>query len=403
MITLEEALKIIHLQVEPLGICRVPLMRLAGFVLAQPVITTAPLPRFDNSAMDGFGLRALDVAAIPASLPVQGTICAGDTALEPLQAGKAVKILTGAPIPPGVDSVVMKEYCREQDGMVLIQRAAREGDNIRRTGEEFQPGDEVLPAGIRITPPIVGQLAALGHTTAVVRRKPRVAVVVTGSELVPPGKSIHAGQIYDANSFAIRAALISLGVNRCTVLHAVDDQGVIQDCIREALHTADIILTIGGVSVGEFDFVKDAAAALGITTHFCTVAIKPSKPTYFGSQVCEGEKKYLFGLPGNPVSALLAFNYFVRPAIELILGQSAGTVPTILAELVTELKKKAGRESLVRGVVCLENDRLVVRPTVGQESHMLGGLSVANCIIRFPLTAERLTTGTLVQVDMLEW
>ena len=403
MITLEEALAIIRMQVEPLEICRVPLMRLAGYVLARPVTAAMPLPRFDHAAMDGFGLRAADAASVPALLPVQGTICAGDTALEPLRAGQAVKILTGAPIPPGVDTVVMKEFCTEMGGVVHVQRAVREGENIRRAGEEFQPGDEVLPAGMRVTPPVVGQLAALGRTAAAVRRKPKVAIVVTGSELVRPGEALCAGQIYDANSYAIRAALASSGVNRCTVFHAVDDPGVMQDRLRKALHAADVVLTIGGISVGEFDFVKDAGTALGVTTHFWTVAIKPSKPTYFGTLGSDRGKKYLFGLPGNPVSALLAFHYFVRPALGQLLGQSAGTAPSVYAELATDLKKKAGREELVRGILCLEDDRLLVRPAVGQESHMLGGLSRANCIIRFPRAAERLAAGARVLVDMLEW
>ena len=176
-----------------------------------------------------------------------------------------------------------------------------------------------------------------------------------------------------------------------------------QDRLQDAFNAADVVLTVGGVSVGEYDYVKDASAALGVTPHFWTVAIKPAKPTYFGTRGSGKRKKYLFGLPGNPVSALLAFNYFVHPALRRLMGQSEDTAAAMYAELAVELHKKAGREELVRGVMSLEDDRLIVRPAVGQESHMLGGLAQANCIIRFPREAERLTVGSPVRIDLLDW
>jgi molybdopterin molybdotransferase len=284
-----------------------------------------------------------------------------------------------------------------------MQRAVRMGENIRRAGEEFQAGDEVLPAGVRVTPPVVGLLAALGLTSAHVRRKPRVALVVTGSELALPGEPLRPGQIYDANSHALQAALASGGIDRCAVYHAVDDPGILQDRLREALHAAEVVLTIGGVSVGDYDFVKDAGAALGITTHFWSVAIKPAKPTYFGTLGSGRQKRYLFGLPGNPVSALVAYYYFVRPSLRQLMGQPADDTLSLYAELGSDLKKKAGREELVRGIASLEGDRLLVQSAEGQESHMLGGLSQANCIIRFPLELERLAAGSRVRIDLLEW
>ena len=195
MITLAEALAIIWAHIEPLAVRQVGLSQSSGYVLARPVEATEPIPRFDHSAMDGFGVCTADVASTPTSLRVQGTICAGDCAIARLAEGQAVKIFTGAPIPRGVDAVVMKEYCTEENGVVLMNRAVRVGDNIRRMGEEFCPGDPVLPAGIRITPPMVGLLATLGYTKVPVRRKPTVAVLVTGSELASPGEALRPGQI----------------------------------------------------------------------------------------------------------------------------------------------------------------------------------------------------------------
>lgn len=408
MIPFNEALALILDQVAPFNKISVGLEGLSGYVLAESVTATMMTPRFDNAALDGFGLRAAEVAEAAREAPVRlrlcGTLRAGkDGGQTQLPTGCAVKIFTGAPIPDGVDAVVMKEDCQERDGDVLVAKAVRPNENIRRAGEEFQPGQVVLPAGVRVTPPVIGLLATFGYTAIPVYRKPEVALVVTGDELVPPGQPLHPGQIYDANSYAVAAALEGLHIPVRGVYHAEDEREILTGRLREALESADVVITVGGVSVGEFDFVRVACADLGFTTHIWKVAMKPGKPSYFATRGTGVERKYVFGLPGNPVSALLTFRLIVRPALAKMLGAPAANDLQLPAMLTTVLKKKAGRKEFIRGVACSNDGRLEVTPTVGQESHMLGGLALANCLIHFPADESSLAPGTTVTIELLDW
>ncbi len=407
MIPFAEALETVLAHAEPLGVERVRLRRLLGRVLAEPVVARAALPRFDNSAVDGFGVRVADVAhaspAAPARLRLQATTPAGAPAAPALARGAARKILTGAPISPGVEAVVMREHCEERPGWVLVRRPAHPGENIRRRGEEFRRGDPVLPAGLRLNPAAIGVLATFGCASANVYRQPRLAFLVTGDELARPGQRLRPGQIYDANTHTLAAAAAALGLTPCLQERVSDDRDATTEALARALEAAEVVIVVGGVSMGDHDYVKEACAALGVEARFWQVAMKPGKPNYFGTFTPPGAaRRLVFGLPGNPVAALLSFNRLVRPALLKLMGAHDLALPPVTAVLGEDLHKEAGRLEFVRAVAAVEHGTLVVRPTTGQGSHMLGGMAVANCVIPFAAPLETLRRGEPVAIEFLE-
>jgi molybdopterin molybdotransferase len=367
------------------------------------------MPGFDNSAVDGFGIRLADVERAsedsPARLELSGTIQAGDRGAVSLAPGSALKILTGAVVPPEVEAVVMREFCEEQDGLVLVKRPSKPGENIRRRGEEFKAGEQILAPGTPVTPPVIGLLASTGHASFTTYKKPSVTIISTGDELVDPGQPLAPGQIYDSNSFALEAAVTAMAIDRCTRFHTRDNRDSTRDVLSTALDSADVVISAGGVSVGDFDFVKDVSEQLGIETIFWRIALKPGKPVYFGrkSGTAGGTAKLVFGLPGNPVSALVTFHQLVKPALLKILGRSDVQPLELRATLTRNIRKKAGRMEFVRGIAGLSDGTLYVEPTPGQESHMMGGLAPANCLIVFPLEEENLPEGQQVRIDLLDW
>ncbi|HEY9871111.1 MAG TPA: molybdopterin molybdotransferase MoeA, partial [Candidatus Obscuribacterales bacterium] len=248
-------------------------------------------------------------------------------------------------------------------------------------------------------------LAASGHRSFPAYRKPSVAIISTGDELVEPGQPLQPGQIYNSNTYALQAAVAALSIDRCALFHTRDDRDSTREVLSSALDSADVAISAGGVSVGDFDFVKDVAEQLGIETVFWRIALKPGKPVYFGKRASTAgtTSKLIFGLPGNPVSALVTFHQLVRPALLKILGQQDRQPLALHATLTRTIRKKAGRMEFVRGVASSRDHTLYVEPTAGQESHMMGGLAPANCLILFPLEAEVLTEGQEVGIDLLEW
>lgn len=402
MIDYSTALEIILDHARPLsGISR-PLGTCLGRVLAEDVYAREDIPLFDASAVDGYALRATEVATAtidkPAYLNVTDEIQAGDTSARKLRRG-SMRILTGAPVPSGADAIVMKEDILLNAERITIRKPVSKGENIRYHGQEFRKGTLVLSAGTKITPPVVGLLATLGSSRVKVYRTPRVAMIITGNELRSPSSTLKRGQIRDSNSFMLGAALTAEGIEP-VVLHARDTKRATMDSIREALRISDLVISVGGVSVGDYDYVKEACAGLGIVERFWRVAIKPGKPVYFGTK----GRKLFFGLPGNPVAALLTCSLFVQSALHALQGGNVHRRMRIPAVLESDVKKKAGRMEFVR--VCLENDEhgmVHAVPTRGQDSHMLGGIATADAFIRFHRDAERLTKGTLVEVELLPW
>ena len=399
MIPFNKALNIILNQCQTLGTERKKLEDLAGYATAKPVISKFNSPLFDNSAVDGYGVLIQDLKNIPCKLKLTGAIFAGDKKNIKLKKGSTIKILTGAKIPSGVEAVVMKEFCEESNNFVVFKKTARLGENIRKKGEEYLKGKKILDAGTLINPPIIGLLASLGYSSFLVYKKPKVSVVVTGSELIKPGKKLRPGKIYESNSFSIVSALQGIGINETTLSSVKDNKKNIKKLLYKAIKDSDVIITIGGISVGDKDYVKDVLRELGVKTKFSTVAMKPAKPNYFGVY----KKKLVFGLPGNPVSAILSFHELIKPALLKTMGVKNVSGFNTSAILTHNLKKKSGRLEFVRGELIQKNGDLLVTPTEAQGSHMLSGICNANSLIYFPQEKEFLSGGEKVEIELLRW
>lgn len=410
LLSYNEALAAVLANTEVLPQKNVALRKLYGHFLAEPVIARFGLPLFDNSAVDGFGVLVADLQnareTTPAQLKLLGEIRAGSDKSFALESGTAVKILTGARVPASVEAVVMKEYCQEQNGSVRVLRSATAGENIRRAGVEFAKGAQILPSGLRITPPIVGLLATLGYKLFAVHDKPKVSVVVTGDELIQPGKKLGPGEIYDSNSYALEAAITALGINGTSVIHALDTRKETKAAFKQAFAESDVIISSGGVSVGDHDYVKEILEEMNVRTVFWRVKIKPGKPIYFGALEMKGSQipKLIFGLPGNPVSVLVTFHQFVKPALLKMMGGKKEDAAQFCAINQKHLKKVPGRLDLVRGrLSCTADGHLKALATTGQDSHMLSGLAFADCLIHFGEDAEYLEEGRPVPIDLISW
>lgn len=320
-----------------------PLLAARGRVLAEAVRAAVTMPPLDNSAMDGYAVRCADLTAEGESvLPVSQRIPAGSvgTALAP---GSAARIFTGAPVPPGADAVVMQEYCVEEGGRVTVKRPPRLGENIRRAGEDFNAGDTVLSPGLRLTPQALGLAAAAGHDRLTVRRPLRAAVFFTGDEIVMPGETLREGQIYNSNRFILRGLLEGLGCEVVDLGIVPDDFDATVAVLEKAAGLADMVITSGGVSVGEEDHVKTAVERVGQLTLW-KVAMKPGKPLAFG----ELGQAFFLGLPGNPVSAFVTFCLFVRPFLLRCQGVEQVLPHAFPVKAGFDWKKAGDRREYVR-------------------------------------------------------
>lgn len=410
MLSYAEAHKLIVNSIQPLNAVNRPLHEILNHVLSESVIAPFESPQFDNSAVDGFGVLIEDLKSADSTNPVElklvGSLAAGtstDGNRCPIDSGECIKILTGAPVPAGVEAVIMKEYTsfEKRTDIGLFSKSVVAGENIRRRGEELKAGDCVVSANTIVNPPIVGIIASLGYEKFNVYRQPRIAILTTGDELVQPGKTLAQNQIYNSNSFAIEAACQSLGLKEAIKLHCNDTREDTIEKLEQAIKFADVIICTGGVSVGDRDLVKPVLEEdFKVNTILWRIAIKPGKPVYFGRK----ENKYFFGLPGNPVSALVTFHLFVKPALCKLQGLSPLGPSVHTAKLERKIKKKAGRMEFVRGIQKrTKDDTLRVEPTRGQESHMLSGLAFANCLIHFDIEEETLEENSQVEVQNLNW
>lgn len=399
MISYSEAQAIILDQVRPISIEMRPLEKARNLYLAKNVCAPFPIPRFDHSAVDGYAIKASDVSSAhnenPVSLKVIGTVKTGDVALETLSSGTAIRIFTGAMIPPGANTVVMVEDVLLANDTIQVSSPINTDKNIRRTGEEFAKDSICLSRSTKLTPAAIGLAATLGLSHVSVYQKPRVSLVITGSELVEPGVPLSDAQIYDSNRFALTAALAELGIE-CILTQSIrDDEKALRLCLEQALREADVVITSGGASVGDVDYVKPALREMGATIHFDKVAIKPGKPTVFATLA----DKLILGLPGNPVSALVTFLLFVKPTLQKMMGRSIEAHGVQFATLDGTLTKRTPRTEFVRAKTTVNNDVTVVTPCSGQESHMLGGLVTADSLIIFD--GEPRTLGDQSQVKVL--
>jgi len=394
----------------------VPLLEALDCLLAQDVVSPIDLPGFDNSSMDGFAVRMPDVAAAtgerPAVLDVVADVPAGAGAPVPLPAGGAARIMTGAPVPPGTDAVVPVEWTDLSfehpagpgaEPRVRIGQAPRPGQFVRPAGEDVRAGDVVLFEGTRLTPRHVGLLAAVGRDEVPVRRRPRVAVLSTGSELVPPGRPLAYGQIHDSNGYGLTAAVLELGAHADHVGVVGDDEAALLGTLERTLagtDGVDLVITSGGVSAGAYDTVKEVLRRLG-TVVFDKVAMQPGMPQGFGVVGPRGTP--IFTLPGNPVSAMVSFEVFVRPVLRKMAGETSLHRHTLIATAGAAWPSPQGKRQFVRGVLERRVDgSAVVVPVGGQGSHLVADLAAATCLAVVPEEVTRVSVGTDLRVMLLD-
>lgn len=367
-----------------------------GATLAENVTSPLPLPPFDNSAMDGYAVRAEDVAGAsaerPVVLPVMDDVAAGDGRPFAVGRGMAARIMTGALMPGGADAVVPVEWTDGGTVRVAIHRAPEPGNAIRRAGEDVRPGQVVLPAGTRIGPAQLGILAGVGRRRARVLPRPRVVVMSTGAELVPPGEPLPPGKIYESNSYTLCGAVREADAEAYRAEAVTDDPAEFLERLEAQLVRADAVITSGGVSMGAYEPVKEALAPLG-TVRFEKVAMQPGMPQGFG--VVGEDRVPIFCLPGNPVSSFVSFVLFVRPALMKMRGLPAGQPETVTATTDAPLRSPKGKRSFLRGVLSAEG---VVSPVRGQGSHQLGALAMANALIVVPEDVTEVPEGATVRV-----
>lgn len=387
LLTIEQALALVLEHTARLVAEPVPLAHAAGRVLAEPARAAVDLPPFPSSAMDGFALRAADT---PGELPVGARIAAGRPAPRPLEPGEAMAIATGGVVPEGADSVVPIEVVEDRGEEVTVPPVG-EGDNVRPRGGDLAAGATVVEAGVRLGPAHVGALAAAGVTEVRCTRVPRVVVVVTGTELRAPGEALGPGEIYDANGFILETQLRSAGAEVERLPPVQDDAGATRAAIERGL-AADVLVTTGGVSVGVYDLVRAAEAALGVEEVFWQVAVRPGKPVAFGVR----GGTLVFGLPGNPVSSLVGFELFVRPALLALQGVAEPGPAFRPGRLTRPAKRIAGRDSLLRARSRVDADAVLLEPLTGQESHMIAQAANADALVLVPKGEGELEAGAPV-------
>jgi molybdopterin molybdotransferase len=396
MPTFEEARKIILDSVVPLGVEKVEILSAVGRVLAEDISAPWDMPLWDNTAMDGYALHADDCPET-ATLKLAGFLPAGDHMTEEVKRGTAVKIMTGAPIPPGADAVVPYEETEETGDQVFIKTAVKPGDHIRFKGEDVKTGETVLPAGTLLRPSEISMLASFGKIFVPVHRRVRVAILSTGDELLEPGEALVPGKIINSNSLALAAAVIQAGGIPVMLGIARDNRDSLREKLVEGLR-ADVLITSAGVSAGDCDYVRDVLSELMVTQAFWKVDIKPGRPTAFGLR----DGKPVFSLPGNPVSSLLTFEEFVRPALLKMMGHSRVLRPMVKATLKEGVRKKTGRVNFIRVAVEQENGEFVVQSAGKQDTGYLKTLLLADGIAVIPAYQGDLNAGDRVDVHLLD-
>jgi molybdopterin molybdotransferase len=386
LLTLEEAQELVLERVRPLDTEPVPIGAAIRRVTAQDVQARVDLPPFASSAMDGFAVRSAD---LPGTLRIVGEAAAGRPYEERLEPGCAVAISTGAVVPADADAVVPVERVVQSANTVEISEAARAGAHVRGRGGDVASGEVVMRAGTMLTPARLAAVAAAGVATVECRRRPRVGILATGSELVAPGEPLRAGQIYETNGLMLDASLSAAGADTVTEPSAADDETVLREALERGL-ACDVLVTSGGVSVGEHDLVRAVERELGVEEVFWRVSIKPGKPVSFGVR---GDT-LVFGLPGNPVSALVGCELFVKPALRGLQGVAEPLPRFETGRLTIGLRRNAERDEFVRARVRTDANEVVLEPIVGQESHMIVRSSAADALVHVPRGNGELAAGT---------
>ena len=395
LLTIEEAQGLILERVRPLPSERVPLEAADRRVLSESARAAVDLPPFPSSAMDGFAVRSLDT---PGRLPVVFRIAAGTPAPRALGPAEAMGIATGGVVPEGADAVIPFEYVVEDDNSVEISASVAPGSNIRARGADAQAGEDVLQPGTLLGPAQLGALAAAGVAEATCAARPRAAVLATGTELRSPGEPLGPGEVYEANGLILAAQLTSAGADVTRLAAVADDEDVHRDALERGLES-DVLVTSGGVSVGPHDLVRRIEAELGVEEVFWRVAVKPGKPVSFGVR----GSTLVFGLPGNPVSSLVGFELFVRPAVLALQGRADPLPRFEPGRLEAALKRNPVRDQLIRARTRRGGDgAIVLEPLAGQESHMIVRAAGADALVLVPRGDGELPGGAAVDYLRLE-
>ncbi len=401
-VSIEEAQRIILSSISPLNCENISIMEASSRVLYEDIVSDIMVPPTDNSSMDGYAVIASDTHGAshnhPITLKIIGEIQAGGSIIgQGVSKGAAIRIMTGAPIPEGTDSIIQFEDTEEEAGYVKIFRETVKCENYRFAGENIAKGDTVLQKGDRLRSADVGILASLNYNRVKVYKQPAVSIISTGNELADIGEDMQIGQMRNSNAYTLYSEIIKysglpdyLGITKDTVKDT-------KEIFIKALKS-DVIISTGGVSMGKYDYVKEIYSDLNIDIQFEWVKVKPGRPFTFGTK----DNKLFFGLPGNPVSALTSFIQFVRPALLKLMGAKRIAKPVVNAFLEEDINKQPGKVHLLRGYFTIKNNDFYVSTTGNQTSSVLRSMSAANCLIMIPENITKVKTGEKVAIQLLD-
>jgi molybdopterin molybdotransferase len=404
MITVQKAQLIIRKKIQPLGFETVSLKSAGNRILAKDITASFPMPRFDNSAMDGFAVRAVDTEGAgkpsPITLKMAGVSSAGKPSHIILEPGQCAQCMTGAAIPDGADAIVVVENTNgfSDSKTVKIFQEAKIGDHIRRQGEEIEESDVLISRSTCITPSEMGTLATFGYDKVTVMKIPKIAIFVTGSELIEPGNKIKMGQIYNSNLYMFAELAEKSGVQVVMQEVIKDNKDSLYKLMSEALHTCDVIISSGGVSMGRFDYVREVYTELGVQEHFWKVAQKPGKPLFFGT----AKSKLIFGLPGNPISSFICYMEYVHPVMQDL--QHKKRDPKHQAILTEKFPVESKKHRYLFGRSWIDgHGKLLCSPASKVGSHMLTASLASNCILESPPSKQGLNAGDKITINPLNW
>ena len=385
------------------GVVKLPLEKASGLTLAEDILALNDVPSFTNSAMDGYAVKSkLTQGATkdnPVALKLIASVKAGSFAKQILKNGETIKIMTGAPLPKGSDSVIIKENTVEENGKILIKKNVRLGENVRFQGEEIKKGDLALRKFTTLNPAALGFLAAIGAKLVKVFKPPVITVVVTGDEVVTSSKKLAFGKIHDSNSVSLKAALKECGIDKVNILKNPDDVLCLQKNLSKAIRIADMVLISGGISVGDYDYVRKILKSLKVKEIFWKVAQKPGKPLYFGKK----DPALVFGIPGNPAACLVVFYEYIRPAILKGMERENVSLPSVKVKLTSTVKKNQYTTYFWRGQLNTNGTQPKATVSEKQGSHMLKSFAVGDCLIIGPANLTRIKKDSLVEVHILPW
>lgn len=406
LLTYKEAKHLVLERAKPLGVIEKPLLDALGLVLAENVVSHVDIPPFDNSAMDGYAVKYADIEGAhsgnPIPLKVVGEVPAGEPFLKTVASGTAVTIFTGAPVPDSVDTVVPVEFTEKGDGIIYVKEAVAKGSNIRPKGEDVRANEVLFKKWTRVTPEVIGVLASIGKAHIKVYKKPTVGILSTGSELIRIDEPYSLGKIRDSNTYLLGALSSELPVNIFNFGITKDDPEQLEKVLKEALGLVDILITTGGVSVGDYDLVKEILKKVGAERIFWKVAQKPGHPLAFYSL----KEKVIFGLPGNPAAVQICFHEYVRPFILKSLGYLHYEPITLFVPLKNGYKKKPGRLNFIRVALSYSEGELIAIKAGAQGSGVLSTSARANAIALIPEEIKEISEKDLVEIhyfDSLSW